>query len=184
MRMLIRRRKRLTALGLMLAVAAFIVSLAGGKWFDPTAQAATFTVTNTNDSGAGSLRQAIVDANNAAGADTISFNIPGSDPDCDPATHVCTITPVTQLPLITSPVTVDGYTQPGSSANTVPNGDNAVLQIEISGVILGNNSSGLVLVAGASGSTISALVIDNGWSIAVLMKHASGVRSQRPKNQV
>jgi hypothetical protein len=34
----------------------------------------TFTVSNLNDSGAGSLRQAIIDANTAAGADTIVFN--------------------------------------------------------------------------------------------------------------
>ncbi len=34
---------------------------------------ATFTANNTNDAGAGSLRQAIIDANNAAGADTIVF---------------------------------------------------------------------------------------------------------------
>jgi hypothetical protein len=40
--------------------------------------AGTFTVTNTNDTGAGSLRQAILDANAAAGADTIVFAIPGS----------------------------------------------------------------------------------------------------------
>ena len=44
------------------------------------ANAATFTVTNTNDSGAGSLRQAILDANTASTADTIvfdsSFNVP------------------------------------------------------------------------------------------------------------
>ncbi len=38
-----------------------------------SANAATFTVTNTNDSGAGSLRQAVLDANGAAGADTIEF---------------------------------------------------------------------------------------------------------------
>jgi hypothetical protein len=37
------------------------------------AQAATFTVTNLNDSGAGSLRQAILDANALRGADTITF---------------------------------------------------------------------------------------------------------------
>jgi hypothetical protein len=36
-------------------------------------RAATFTVTNLNDSGAGSLRQAVSDANANAGADTISF---------------------------------------------------------------------------------------------------------------
>ncbi len=36
--------------------------------------AATFTVTNINDSGAGSLRQAVLDANAAATADTIVFD--------------------------------------------------------------------------------------------------------------
>ena len=40
-------------------------------------QAATFTVMNTNDSGPGSLRQAIADANAAAGADTIDFDTAG-----------------------------------------------------------------------------------------------------------
>lgn len=40
-----------------------------------TVNAATFTVTNVNDSGAGSLRQAVLDANSAAGADTIEFAI-------------------------------------------------------------------------------------------------------------
>jgi hypothetical protein len=35
---------------------------------------ATFAVINTNDSGAGSLRQAIMDANASAGADVIAFN--------------------------------------------------------------------------------------------------------------
>ena len=39
----------------------------------------TYTVTNTNDSGAGSLRQAILDANANGGADTIDFNIAASD---------------------------------------------------------------------------------------------------------
>jgi hypothetical protein len=39
----------------------------------PAAEAATFTVTNTNDSGAGSLRQAIEDANADTAADTIVF---------------------------------------------------------------------------------------------------------------
>jgi hypothetical protein len=42
--------------------------------FVQAASAATFSVTNANDNGAGSLRQAIINANNAAGADTITFD--------------------------------------------------------------------------------------------------------------
>src|SRR5262245_13593187 len=44
-----------------------------------SASAATFTVTNTAGSGAGSLRKAIDDANAAAGADTIAFNVSDGD---------------------------------------------------------------------------------------------------------
>ena len=122
----------------------------------------TFPVTNTNDGGAGSLRQAINDANGNSGLDTIAFNIPG--------TGLHTITPVTQLPSITSPVTLDGYTQPGSSVNTLANGDNAVILIEINGAILGNNGNALDILAGAGGSTLRGLVIDNGWSAAILIQ--------------
>jgi len=75
------------------------------------AGAATFTVTSTGDSGAGSLRQAITDANNAAGADTIAFNITGSG--------VHTIAISSALPTITGATTIDGYTQSGASPNTV-----------------------------------------------------------------
>ncbi len=89
--------------------------------------AATFTVTTTADSGAGSLRQAILDAEAAPGADTIQFNIPG------PGVHTIFLT--TWLPKAFGPITVDGYTQPGSSPNTLPlaQGTNAVLNIEING---------------------------------------------------
>src|SRR5947199_6689683 len=65
------------------------------------APAMTFTVTNTNDSGAGSLRQAITDANNTAGADMIDFNIPG--------TGQKTITVISaDLPSISETVTING----------------------------------------------------------------------------
>lgn len=67
--------------------------------------AATFTVTNTNDSGAGSLRQAILDSNLTAGLDTIAFNIGGG------GSHV--IQPISALPAITDNGEIDGTTQPG-----------------------------------------------------------------------
>ena len=43
-----------------------------------TVRAATFTVTNTNDSGSGSLRAAITAANGTPAADIITFALPGS----------------------------------------------------------------------------------------------------------
>lgn len=97
-----------------------------------TVHAATFTVSNTNDSGAGSLRQAIANANAAAGADVIVFDIPGAGP------HV--ITTVTPLPTLTGPVTIDGFTQPGSAPNTLAVGNDAVILIEITG---GHSFAGL-----------------------------------------
>jgi len=114
--------------------------------------AATFTVTNTNDSGPGSLRQAILDANANAGADTIAFNIPGGG--------VQTITPATDLPQITDGVTIDGYTQPGSSVNTDPIATNAVLTILLDG-ITGINDNGLSVGASAGGTTIRGLAFIN-----------------------
>src|SRR5262245_48525897 len=133
--------------------------------------AATFTVTNTDDTGAGSLRQAITDANNAAGADTIEFNIVGSG--------VHTITPATPLPQITGPVTIDGYTQPGASANTngPELGTNAVLLIEIDGTNTGEDPPDaiLILAATADGSTIRGLVLNRAASSAILVVGTDGV---------
>ncbi len=129
------------------AATVFLFGVAGS-----ISLANTYTVTNTNDSGAGSLRQAILDANANAGPDTIAFNIPGSG--------VHTISPATVLPPITSPVTIDGYTQPGTSANTAPAADNAVLLIELAGTNLSAGDPGLDLHAGSDGSTIRGLVVN------------------------
>jgi len=121
------------------------------------ASANTYTVTNTSDSGAGSLRQAIMDANANAGLDTIAFDIPGSG--------VHTIAIAGPLPYFTSPAVVDGYTQPGSSANT--NGpdqsDNSVHRIEIDATNCNGSFIAGVLVfsePGAGGSTVRGLVIN------------------------
>jgi hypothetical protein len=117
-----------------------------------TAAADTYTVTTTADAGPGSFRQAILDANGHSGPDNIAFNIPGSG--------VRTIAPVSELPAITSPVTIDGYTQAGSSANTVGNGDNAILLIELNGAGAGINANGLTVAGTAPGSVVRGLVIN------------------------
>jgi hypothetical protein len=112
----------------------------------------TFTVSNTADNGDGSLRNAIVDANTAAGADAIAFDIPGAG--------IQTISPTSALPEITDPVVIDGYTQPGASPNTLAVGNDAVLKIVLDGshVISG---SGLRFLTGSS--TVRGLVISE-WA--------------------
>ena len=97
-----------------------------------------FVVSNTNDSGPGSLRQAILDSNNAGGAtNTIDFDIPGPG--------VQTIDPLTSLPAISNPVLIDGFSQPGyagtplielngSKVPQIPHSQTAGLTITGSGV--------------------------------------------------
>jgi len=123
-----------------------------------SAPAATYTVTSTADSGAGSLREAITSANGNPGADTINFNIVGSG--------VHTIAPATPLPNISDAVTINGYSQPGASANTnAPNqGSNAVILIEIDGQNLGFGQNGLLVVAP---STIRGLAINRVFQSAI-----------------
>ena len=70
---------------------------------------ATYTVTNILDSGAGSLRQAITDANSNGGTDTINFNI-----SC---TGVHTITLATALSNISGAVILDATTDDSFAAN-------------------------------------------------------------------
>jgi parallel beta-helix repeat protein len=114
------------------------------------ASAAVFTVTNTNDSGLGSLRQAILDANANPGADKISFAMVGSG--------VQTIAPLSALPDITNTVAINGYSQTGSGANTLTNGDDAVILIRLDGV---NLTTGLpaALTLQANGSAVRGLIL-------------------------
>lgn len=67
-----------------------ILTIAFTAVFAPDVRAANFTVTTTADSVAGSLRQAVLNANATAADDTIDFAIPAGDAGC--AAGVCTIT--------------------------------------------------------------------------------------------
>jgi Tol biopolymer transport system component len=121
--------------------------------WQPTVQSGdTLAVTNTNDSGPGSLRQAIFNANAQAGTQTIAFNIPGAG--------VRTITPLSALPTVTDPVVIDGYTQPGASPNTLAVGNNATLLIELSGATAGTGAGAIGLQINAGNSTVRGLVIN------------------------
>src|SRR5687767_12021572 len=88
--------------------------------------AVTFQVTSVADSGPGTLRQAILDANLTPGRDEISFSIPGPGPH--------SIVPLSPLPIVTDPVAIDGATQPGFSGTPI---------IELSGTFAGPSGNGL-----------------------------------------
>jgi parallel beta-helix repeat protein len=91
-----------------------------------------FTVLNTNDSGSGSLRQAITDANNSSGADLIQFNI---------GSGVQTIIPLSALPTITDPVEIDGTSEPDYAG---------IPRIELDGEMVPNGTTGLAISSGNS----------------------------------
>jgi uncharacterized repeat protein (TIGR01451 family) len=101
--------------------------------------AATFPVLNTNDSGAGSLRQAITNANATAGADTISFDIADAGP------HVIQLASV--LPAISE------------SVNILNTSDESV-------TVRGNGSTGgfRVFRINLGEVTIRNLIISNGYT--------------------
>jgi parallel beta-helix repeat protein len=83
------------------------------------------TVTHAGDSGSGSLRQAILDANANPDFSFIDFDIAGACPR--------RIALSSALPTITQGVRIDAYSQPGSAANTRSSGDNATRCIVLDG---------------------------------------------------
>ena len=103
----------------------------------------TIVVTNTANSGAGSLSQAILTANTNSGGNTIIFHINGTPP--------FTISPANALPAITAPVVIDATTQPGFAGKPI---------IELNGV----NTLGLGSVVGlrfsSGASTLRGLAIN------------------------
>ena len=91
-------------------------------------KAATFTVTNTNDSGTGSLRQALTDANTSYLPDNIVFNIPISDANFNTTLGTWLIKPETEFPyLLTGNTTIDATTQATNQGNTNPSGPEIVI---------------------------------------------------------
>lgn len=113
--------------------------------------AATFVVSSNANTGTNTLRQAITDANAAAGADIINFNF----------AVTTTIALTSCLPQIISPVTINGYSNPGAGAGN--------LRIEVT-------ASGCPGVfdfgVGSDGSTIRGIVISGG-SIGIRVQNSS-----------
>ena len=156
-------RKR--ALAAMLT--AFSLSLGAGV----TAEAATYTVINTNNTGSGSLRQAIEDANATPSViDTISFNISG------PGSYTINLSSV--LPTITDTgLTLDGTTQSGANCGTSTNSNGGIsdriLNIGINGPTGGTPSADTLSIT-ASNVTVKGVAIVGGRDDILRLTGADG----------
>jgi parallel beta-helix repeat protein len=102
--------------------------------------AATFVVTNRSDTGAGTLRQAILDANASPDEDVIELRLQGASP--------WRIQPLSALPDVRGPVLLDGTTQAGFSGQPL---------VELRGELAGE-ADGLRLAGGFC--TVQGLVIN------------------------
>ena len=177
--------RRLVAEGLVTRTLLALVALALAGvllalWSGP-AEAATFTVNKTGDGKDRkingvcdssrkkgkqcTLRAAIQEANATSETDTVNFSIGGT-------ASVKTInvgsSGLGPLPIITNPVTIDGYSQGSNTAttsddakeNTLAEGNDAVLKIQLNGTNAGAGSAVEGLTIRASGTTIKGLVIN------------------------
>ena len=124
-----------------------------------------FTVTNTNDAGAGSLRQAITNANASAVRETITFNIPGAGP-----WQIDLLTPIIIDNVNDAGMVIDATTQPGfvfGDANnmiTLDGGNSTITSFDIIepgtsvfGLHIRNfDQDGLSAAAGSTGFVLGA----------------------------
>jgi hypothetical protein len=108
----------------------------------------TVLVTSVADAGVHTLRQAMLDANSSPNPATIQFNIATACP--------AQIKLASPLPHVTSPIIIDGYTQPGSSVNTDPLASNANVCIVLKPV---SGTLTNAMQVPAAGSASASLVV-------------------------
>ena len=132
----------------------------------------SLVVTNTNNSGTDSLRQAINFANADSGPDTITFAIPG------PGVH--TIEPTSALPAITAPMSMDGGLTVELSGVQQPAGWGlylATANATVRGLIVNRFPAGGLQIAGGGMNHIEGNYIGlNGAGLAAVGSMPVGVR--------
>jgi hypothetical protein len=152
--------KHYTRIGLIALFALFTFTFGLTYW---RAQAAapfiTLLVTNTNDNGLGSFRQAILDSNASIGTpDVIEFRLGTGTP---------TINVLSQLPAITDPVTINGNT--GGATRVELNGaattvNGVIIQAgntTIKGLVINRFVNGILMTTNG-GNTVSNCYIGTG----------------------
>jgi len=127
----------------------------------------TFTVANTHDSGTGSLRDAINQANTSLGPSRIQFAISGG---CAPQV----ITLSSTLPNIKVPLIIDGYSQSGAHANTLDSGFDAQICVILSGG--GSASVAMQVASGASAARLDVSGLLFSWftNYAIVLADGAG----------
>ncbi len=139
-----------SAKSLVLFLVLFLVS--------QSSLAADIFVMNTNDNGAGSLRQAIIDANASPGADDIFL-----------WTVSPTISLASDLPAITESVAIYG---PGSFRLTIDGNGNQVFLVNSAGVNL--SIEHLSIIGGATANEGAAVSYDGDGSLTLKYVHFEG----------
>src|SRR5439155_9421870 len=90
-------------------------------------------------------------------------------------TGVQTISPTAAngaLPTVSQSAIIDGYTQPGSTANIQATSDDAVLKVELNGTSAGGGVNGLTISAG--NSTVRGLVINRFGNNGIQLSASGG----------
>lgn len=147
-----------------------------------------FTVTNINDSGAGSLRDALTKSNSTVGIDTIAFNISSSSK----AIHLASA-----LPDLWDPGIMDGTTQPGYAGKPLVQIDGTAAGAGVTGMKMwgGSTIKGMSITGfgggaidmfnrGFGGNTVSASWIGVDLNGAAAGNNASGVGVWNTANNV
>ncbi|WP_375496811.1 DUF4347 domain-containing protein [uncultured Nostoc sp.] len=132
----------------------------------PPVNTGTFVVTNTNDSGSGSLRQAILNANATVGADTITFA--GVFTDATPDIITLTSGKLT----ITNDITILGT----GASNLIVSGNNSSGVFEISGSGTDASIDGLK-IANAN-DPLGSILLNSNTSLSLTNSTVSGNRGE------
>jgi CSLREA domain-containing protein len=147
----------------VISILAVLALVGVQPWLHPAWATTTYVVNSTSDPGDGicdpeecTLREAVAAANTDGDVSTITFSIGEGG--------LQTISPISSLPDITAPVTIDATTQPGFAGAPI---------IELSGAGAGT-ANGLRITGGSS--TVKGLVINRfrGWGIEL-----AGARGNR-----
>jgi hypothetical protein len=125
-------------------------------------------VTTTSDSGAGSLRQALIVADSTTGADTIQFNIPDTDPGYNGTNGTWTIQPSEQFDkMIGDSTFINGASQSANQGDSNPSGP----EIEIDGT---NVEESCFIIEG-SYNKISGLTINRFGYYGISIRYENAI---------